>query len=189
MRAPPASGPTMLASANVAANRPIQRPRSFGENRSPTEAKAVVMIIPAPTPWTARKAISQSMSPAAPHNHEPATKVTMPARMNGFRPYRSESFPTTGTSAVEANRYEVTGQTKRSRPSRSCAIAGIETVTIVWSSAARNIVESTPASTSALRRAESDIPGGRPPSFICAPPPIPIMSAPPRLSLSSLQVS
>ena len=83
----------MLASPKVAAKRPIQRPRSFGANRSPTEVKAVVMISPAPTPWMARKAISQIMSPAAPHSHDPATKMTIPARMNGFRPYRSESFP------------------------------------------------------------------------------------------------
>ena len=51
------------------------------------------------------------MSAAAPLSHEPATKMTMPARMNGFRPYRSESFPTTGTSAVEASMYEVNGHT------------------------------------------------------------------------------
>ena len=111
MRAPPASGPTMLARPNVAANRPIQRPRSFGANRSPTEVNAVVMINPAPTPCTARKAISVIMSPAAPHSHEPTTKMMMPARMNGLRPYRSESFPATGTSAVEASMYEVNGHT------------------------------------------------------------------------------
>ena len=38
---------------------------------------------------------------------------------------------------------------------------GRETFTIVWSSAARNMVASTPASTSALRRGGSVMPGGR----------------------------
>ena len=38
---------------------------------------------------------------------------------------------------------------------------GSETFTIVWSSAARNMVASTPASTSALRRGGSVMPGGR----------------------------
>ena len=51
------------------------------------------------------------MSPAVPHSHEPMTKMMMPARMNGLRPYRSESFPTTGTSAVELSMYEVNGHT------------------------------------------------------------------------------
>ena len=101
MSAPPASGPMMLASPKTPPKRPIQRPRSRGAKRSPTEVKAVVMIRPAPTPCTARKAISWIMSPAAPHSHDPATNTTMPASMNGLRPYRSDSLPTTGTSAVE----------------------------------------------------------------------------------------
>ena len=54
MSAPPTSGPMMLASPKTPPKRPIQRPRSRGAKRSPTEVKAVVMIRPAPTPCTAR---------------------------------------------------------------------------------------------------------------------------------------
>ena len=52
--APPASGPTMLARAQVDANTPSQRPRSRGLKMSPTMVKAMALIRPPPRPWIAR---------------------------------------------------------------------------------------------------------------------------------------
>jgi hypothetical protein len=101
---PPSVGPTIVESPNTAIRSPWYLPRSAGVKMSPMIACAIGIIIPAPTPWTARKAMSWVIDWERPASIEPARNVAMPPRKSHFRPKMSDSLPKMGTPAVEAIR-------------------------------------------------------------------------------------
>jgi hypothetical protein len=78
-------------------------PRSRGETKSPRAAIAPVISPPAPSPWTARKAMSWSMVCESPDSAEPTRKTTMAIISHRFRPYMSPSLPYSGVVIVEAS--------------------------------------------------------------------------------------
>ena len=55
---PPSGAPINPDNANTPPNNPMYFPRSDGAYRSPTTEKVDIIRIPAPMPWTARKAIN-----------------------------------------------------------------------------------------------------------------------------------
>ena len=60
---------------------------------SPEMVSVIGMIAPAPSPWTARKTISEVMSQAEPQRIEPSRKSPTPTNMIGLRPTVSASLP------------------------------------------------------------------------------------------------
>jgi len=50
-------------------------------------------VAPAPSPWTAREAMSRGIDHAAPQSTDPARNSAMPTSMTGLRPSASASFP------------------------------------------------------------------------------------------------
>ena len=56
-------------------------------------ACALTMRPPAPTPWTARKAISSPIDCERPASIDPARKMRIAARKTGLRPIMSPSLP------------------------------------------------------------------------------------------------
>ena len=65
---------------------------------------------------------------------------------NHLRPYKSESLALTGIAIVEHNIYVVATHGYRLNPERLAMIRGSAVPTIVWSSAASNIVSISPSS-------------------------------------------
>jgi hypothetical protein len=59
---------------------------------SPTIVIDMGCTAPAPSPCTARKAMSAGMLHANPHRIDPTRNSPIPMRMMGLRPNRSESF-------------------------------------------------------------------------------------------------
>src|SRR5450759_5370559 len=76
----PTVGPTIVERPNTAIRRPWYLPRSAGVKMSPMMAWEIGIIIPAPTPWTARNAMSWVIDCERPASMEPARNVAMPAR-------------------------------------------------------------------------------------------------------------
>ena len=54
---------------------------------SPTIVMPIGWTAPAPSPWTARNAISAVMLQARPHSSEPSRKSAIPTSITGLRPY------------------------------------------------------------------------------------------------------
>ena len=86
MKNPPSRGPATLAAPNTAPKKPWYRPRSRGLTTSAMIAMASTMRPPAPTPWTARKAMSVPIEVAMPDSTLPARKMTMAAWNRRLRP-------------------------------------------------------------------------------------------------------
>ena len=76
----------MPATPQTAPNRPWILPRSSTVNRSPTIVIATGCMPPAPTPWSARNAMSCVIDVARPLAIEPARKSATPRNMVGLRP-------------------------------------------------------------------------------------------------------
>ena len=70
-------GPTIDEAPQTPENRPCMRARCSSVNKSPTMMKASGSRPPAPSPCTARKAISCSMLWAWPHSSDPSRKKPM----------------------------------------------------------------------------------------------------------------
>ena len=104
MRKPPINGPSTLERPKVAPKKPLSLPRSRGEYRSATMAKADVNSDAEPRPCTARERISCVALTASPHSSEPSRKMTMPASSTFRRPMVSESLPRIGTSTPASAR-------------------------------------------------------------------------------------
>ncbi len=94
----------------IAAKRPCMRARVRGGKRSAITVNTFAMRMPAKRPWSARNRTSWSMSWDRPQSADAPTNPIMPARMNGFRPKRSPSFPAIGTMTVDETRYAVVTQ-------------------------------------------------------------------------------
>ena len=60
---------------------------------SPTIVSVVGCMAPAPSPCTARKAISVPIPRARPLAIDPTRKTPIPKSSTGLRPYRSASLP------------------------------------------------------------------------------------------------
>ncbi len=56
---------------------------------------------PAPMPWMARNAASSYIDWDSPHSIDPTMKMLIANRMNGLRPYMSESLPYSGVEIVD----------------------------------------------------------------------------------------
>src|SRR5262249_55488002 len=80
---------------------------------------------PAPSPCTARNAISCVIDCEAPDNAEPIRKKATPARYKVRRPYRSDSLPQSGTVTVEARRYAEKTQLYLFKPPSEAITVGI----------------------------------------------------------------
>ncbi len=77
---PPRVGPRLRPIATLTALRPNAFPRSPGPNVRAMIAGPMAMIIAAPTPWTARAAISAPGPGAAPHMTLATVKMANPTR-------------------------------------------------------------------------------------------------------------
>ena len=77
--APPASGPTSVATPAVAPHSAIAEPRRSAGKIRVMVAIVCGVIIAAPRPCTARAATSDSMLPASPHHSDEAVKTARPA--------------------------------------------------------------------------------------------------------------
>jgi hypothetical protein len=71
---------------------------------SPTTAIVVTISPPAPSPCSARNAISSVMFWLIPQSAEPTRKMTIAVCRTSLRPYRSPSLPHSGVDTVEARR-------------------------------------------------------------------------------------
>ena len=85
---------------------------------------STTMSPPAPSPWSARNAISSVMFWAMPQSAEPTRKMTIAVCRTILRPYRSPSLPYSGPVTVDASRYAVTTHERWLRPPRSPTIVG-----------------------------------------------------------------
>ena len=77
---PPTSGPAMEATPNTPLNIAWMRARSASVYSSPTIVMLSGMIAPAPSPWTARAAMSTAIEVAAPDEADPTRKMATPRR-------------------------------------------------------------------------------------------------------------
>ena len=115
--APPTSGPIANEPPIVAPQTAIAPARSFGSWKAvPSRASATANRIAAPSPWTARAAISISMFPAAAHTTEVTVKSTRPTTNSRLRPSRSARKPALSTVLASASVY---ASTTHCRPARS----------------------------------------------------------------------
>ncbi len=99
---PPTSGPPIIASAMTPAIMPWYLPRSRGGIRSPMIAMTPTIRPPAPSPWTARKAMSSFIDCDRPDNAEPTRKSTIEVMKMPLRPYMSPSLPQIGVEVAVA---------------------------------------------------------------------------------------
>jgi hypothetical protein len=76
----------MPATPQTAPKTPWMRARSAGLKMSPMIVIATGCSPPAPTPWTARNAMSWSIVCERPLAIEPARKAAIPTSMMGLRP-------------------------------------------------------------------------------------------------------
>lgn len=102
---PPTTGPRARASALTAAQMPMAMLRSLTLVKVAMMIASVVGISSAaPTPWTARLAMSKSPLPASPAASEDRVKTAMPTRNSRRRPYTSASRPPTSSSPASVSR-------------------------------------------------------------------------------------
>src|SRR4051812_12251800 len=111
---------------------------------SATIAIASVISPPAPSPCSARNAISSPRLAAAPLSADPSRKTRMAPWKSRLRPYKSLIRPHSGIETVAPSMYAVTTQAIWSRPPRSRTTVGSAVDTIVWSSEASSIASSRP---------------------------------------------
>ncbi|GAA5034384.1 hypothetical protein GCM10025738_18920 [Microbacterium fluvii] len=77
---PPASGPTSIATPEVAPHRPIAAPRRLAGKVRVMTAIVCGVIIEAPRPCTARNTMSISSVPDSPQPSEARVKTARPTR-------------------------------------------------------------------------------------------------------------
>ncbi len=102
---PPATGPVARASAPTAAQMPMAVLRSLTSANVATMMASVVGIsMAAPTPWTARLAMSTPPLPARPAASEDSVKTARPIMNSRRRPNTSASLPPTSSSPASVSR-------------------------------------------------------------------------------------
>ena len=103
-------------------------------------ASEMVSIAAPPTPWPARKAISQSMLGAKPQSMENSVKVTRPKMKTRFCPYLSAMRPIDRKQTASTRLYALsTHEACVTVVLRSTMIAGMAMLTMVTSSSAMNM--------------------------------------------------
>ena len=102
---PPRTGPSARASALTAAQMPMAVLRSLTlVNVAMMMASVVGISSAAPTPCTARLAMSTPPLPASPAASEESVKTAMPTPNSLRRPYTSASLPPTSSSPASVSR-------------------------------------------------------------------------------------
>ena len=101
VRKPPTTGPIERASAETPAQVPIALPRSEAGKAWVTMERVAGIISAAPTPWTAREAISISELAARPAVAEVTAKTITPSRNIARRPKMSPSRPPVAISTAK----------------------------------------------------------------------------------------
>ena len=101
---PPASGPRPIPTAASAAQMPIALPRSAPLNRLAMIDSVAGMISAAPTPISARTAITASADSATSAPRLATPKIVTPACSASLRPSRSPSVPNTSSSPANTSR-------------------------------------------------------------------------------------
>ena len=96
---------------------------------------AVGWTAPAPSPCSARKAISAGMLQASPQRIEPRTNAPTPISMIGLRPYWSLNLAKIGTETAWASRKIENSQGNWAKPPRSLTIEGTAVARMVESMA------------------------------------------------------
>ena len=90
---PPSTGPIADETSATTAINASPRPRSWGGNTRTVMAKPSGARMPAPTPWTTRKAISHSTDHATAQSAEPTVNTPRPMTKKRLRPNWSASRP------------------------------------------------------------------------------------------------
>jgi hypothetical protein len=101
---PPATGPAPKPRPAIMAQMPIAQCRRSAGNASTMIDSASGASIAAPTPCSARIAISISSLVESAQPAEKAVNHTKPSTNTRFRPYRSPSVPPTSRSDANASR-------------------------------------------------------------------------------------
>ena len=83
----------MAATPQTPEKRPCMRARCSNEKMSPIMMNASGISPPAPSPCSARNAISCPMFCACPHSTEPTRNSAMATMKTGLRPRTSDSLP------------------------------------------------------------------------------------------------
>ncbi len=150
--APPRIGPKPLATANEVEISACHLMRRFGSgNKSTGAVKAVAVIMPPPSPCTARNAISCSMDCARPHSKDPSAMMLTDTRMNGLRPNRSPKRPKIGMNTAEVSKYAVPTHAYKAMPPNSFATRGKMLTTMVRSKAISTTTAQMPVMASSTR--------------------------------------
>ena len=90
---PPSTGPSGRASATPAVRMPIAVGRSSSVNAAATTASESGNTIPAPSPISARAAISSPAETDSAHHSDAARNTASPASSSRLRPSRSPAIP------------------------------------------------------------------------------------------------
>jgi hypothetical protein len=102
---PPSAGPSARPSAPIAPEMPIAMVRSRASVNVATRiASAAGMTSAAPSPCTARAAISPPPLPASPEASEESVKIARPVRNTRRLPYTSATRPPTSSSPPSTSR-------------------------------------------------------------------------------------
>ena len=102
---PPSTGPSASASALTAAQMPMAVLRSLAlVNVAMMMASVAGISSAAPTPCTARLAMSTPPLPASPAASEESVKTARPTPNSLRRPYTSASLPPTSSSPASVSR-------------------------------------------------------------------------------------
>ena len=128
---PPSVGPAMVARPVTAPQTPNAAPRRSGGNVMVTRARVCGISMAAPSPWTARKAMSQPAPGAKPHAADATVNTAIPATNMVRGPSRSPSRPAVMTRTASTSAYALSTQSTSSRDACSLSIMfGIAMLTI-----------------------------------------------------------
>ena len=101
---PPSDGPSAVPIADIVPSSPMALPVFAFGTVSPTNAIVSAIMVAAPTPCTARAAISSQSVGATPHRPDATVNRTIPANSSRRRPMMSPRRPTLTISVVIARR-------------------------------------------------------------------------------------
>src|SRR5262245_2229738 len=116
MSHPPRNGPMAVATPPRPDQAPIAFPRSLGANDASRIARLPGVSSAAPTPCSARAAISTGAVGARPHSREAMANHTTPMTNTRRRPYRSPRDPPSSSSPDSVSVYAVTTHCSVARP-------------------------------------------------------------------------
>ena len=156
VRIPPISTPAAAPSPPTAPQAPSAMLRSRpSRNVVVRMDSAEGVIVAAPSPWSARAAISDSSLHASPQRSEPTEKMTRPAMNTRLRPRMSARRPPSRRKPPKTRAYALMTHCRSScEKPRSIWIDGRATLTIATSSTTMNCTAQRSASAYHLVRSE-----------------------------------